>query len=478
MFNISNFTLNKNQITTIMKYLQKLTKLALISLTFFITFSCDEDDDNIIDGPSNTIADFVSTNPDYSTLLAALQQTGLDATFAGNGDFTVFAPDNTAFDTFLGETPLEDVDNEVLSQILLNHVISTSQLSTELDTGYIKNLAQEASTGANIDLYVDTSNEGVTLNGQSSVVAADIITDNGVIHAVDQVIALPTLVTFATTNPVLSNLVSALTAGGDTTFTDLLSDTEQVYTVFAPTNDAFEEFNNPDSNDIEQILSNHVIIGTVATSTGLVNSYVNTAAVFNEEENNFLSLFINTDDEEIVLNGLSTVIGADLVASNGVIHIVDAVIDLPSVATFAIADPTFDTLEEALISVDEDTGFIGALQTVNGTDPAPFTVFAPTNMAFSDLLSTLDVMSLEDIDSDTLAATLALHVIGGANVRAEDLVSIDGQDVETLGGVDVTIDATTPAIIDPDGDSNPIIVTNVQAANGVIHAVSRVIRDL
>lgn len=476
MFNVFKFTSNKIKNKT-MKHLLNLTKVALIALTLFTSFSCDEDDDNIIDVESNTIADFVTNNPDYSSLLAALQQTGLDATLAGNGDFTVFAPNNAAFDAFLGGTALADVDNDLLSQVLLNHVLSSAQLSTDFSTGYVKNLAQEESTGANIDLYVDVSAAGVMLNGQSSVTAADIQTDNGIIHAVDTVIDLPTIVTFATTNPALTDLVGALTAGGNTAFVDLLSDTEQDFTVFAPTNDAFGAFTNPDSNDIAQVLSNHVVVGTVALSSGLSNSYINTAAVFNGEADAPLSLYINTDDG-VVLNGSSTVAAADIVASNGVVHVVDTVIDLPNITTFATADPTFGTLVEALASVESDSGFIAALQTPNGTSPAPFTVFAPTNDAFADLLTDLEVMSLGEIDPATVSATLALHVITETNVRAEDLAGIDGANVETLAGTDVTIDASTPAIIDPDGGSNTIIATNVQAANGVIHAVSRVLRDL
>lgn len=461
-----------------MKKIFSITKIALIAITLFGAVSCGDDDDNgnIIDNNgSNTIVDFVKGNDNYSSLLAALEKTGLDATLDGSGSFTVFAPDNAAFDTFLNGTALADVDDAALTQILLNHVLNVERLSTDLTTGYVKNLATEISSGANIDMYIDTTS-GVTINGQSAVVTADIDTDNGVIHAVDQVIALPTIVTFATTNPALTSLVGALTAGGNTTFTDLLSDTTQDFTVFAPTNDAFTGFTNPDGNDINQVLSNHVIVGAVAVSTALANSYVNTAAVFNGEADAPLSLYVNTDSG-VTLNGTSNVVIADVVAVNGVVHVVDTVIDLPNVTTFATADPTFSTLVAAL-TADPSFGYVAALQTANGTAPAPFTVFAPTNGAFDDLLADLGVTGLGDIAVPTLAATLELHVVPGANVRAEDLAGIDGANVTTLGGGEITIDAATPAIIDPDGGSNEIIVTNVQAANGVIHAIGRVIRDL
>ncbi|RMB63935.1 fasciclin domain-containing protein [Dokdonia sinensis] len=456
-----------------MKTLFKISKMAVMALTLVVATSCGDDDDNgnIITPEQNTIADFVIENENYSLLEEALVRTGLDATLDASGTFTVFAPDNAAFTAFLNGAQLEDVDNDVLTQVLLNHVLDIEAPSTSLTTGYVKNLATEASTGANLDMYIDTTS-GVVINGQSTVVSANIETDNGIIHAVNTVIELPTIVTFATTNPALSSLVGALTAGGNTTFTDLLGNSELDFTVFAPTNDAFGAFTNPASNDLAQILSNHVITGTVALSSGLVNGYVNTEAVFNEEDDAKLSLYVNTDDG-VVLNGASTVAQADIVASNGVVHVVDTVIDLPTVVTFATADPTFDTLEAAL-TADPAFTFVSTLQTANGTSPAPFTVFAPTNDAFGNLLTDLGISGLDEIDSDTLAATLSLHVIAGANVRAEDL---ENGVVTSLGG-DITIDADNTAVIDPDGGANPIVVTNVQAANGVVHAVSRVLRDL
>ncbi|WP_035337551.1 fasciclin domain-containing protein [Dokdonia sp. PRO95] len=466
-----------------MKNLISITKLAFIALTLLVTVSCNDDDDNgnIIEGESNTIADFVAGNENYSSLLAALQRTNLDATLAGSGTFTVFAPDNAAFETFLNGAALEDVDDAVLTQVLLNHVLNTTVTSSELSTGYVSNLATEPSSNANISLYVDTT-DGVVLNGQSTVTTADIVTDNGVIHAVDTVIDLPTVVTFATTNPALTSLVAALTDEGNTTFTDLLSDTEADFTVFAPTNDAFGTFlgdntlEDVDNEALAQVLSNHVVPGAVAISSTLSNAYVNTAATFEGNDDAPISLYVNTDNG-VSLNGSSNVIIADIVTVNGVIHVVDTVIGLPDITTFATADPNFSTLVAAL-TADESFGYVAALQTPFGTSPAPFTVFAPTNDAFGDLLADLELEMLSDIPTETLAATLELHVIPNSNVRAEDLADLDGTAVTPLGGADVTIQADPAAVIDPDGDANPIVATNVQATNGVIHAVSRVLRDL
>ncbi|MGI9593892.1 MAG: fasciclin domain-containing protein, partial [Patiriisocius sp.] len=76
-----------------------------------------------------------------------------------------------------------------------------------------------------------------------------------------------------------------------------------------------------------------------------------------------------------------------------------------------------------------------------------------------------------DVDGAILTATLNTHVVSGANVRAEDLVS---GTVATLGD-DLQIDATTAIITDPNGRTGQVIVTNVQAANGVIHAIDTVL---
>lgn len=133
--------------------------------------------------------DFVKNNEDYTSLLAALEKTGLDAVLAGEGNFTVFAPNNAAFSSFLNGSSLEEIDNDVLVPILLNHVLNTSRPSGTLVTGYLHNLATEESTGENLSLYIENSNE-VVPNGQSTVTTPDIDTDNGIIHAVNQVIVL------------------------------------------------------------------------------------------------------------------------------------------------------------------------------------------------------------------------------------------------------------------------------------------------
>ena len=137
----------------------------------------------------------------------------------------------------------------------------------------------------------------------------------------------------------------------------------------------------------------------------------------------------------MTFNGISTVTTPDVEATNGIVHIIDEVIALPTVVTFATADPTFDTLEAALTRSDLTFDYVATLSTANGTGLAPFTLFAPTNDAFGDLLTELNVAALADIDEPTLKATLDHHAVAGANVLSTALM--DNMTVTTLGG-DIT----------------------------------------
>ncbi|WP_435625167.1 fasciclin domain-containing protein [Flagellimonas sp.] len=423
------------------------------------------------------ITDLAIGNENLQNLVAALQAANgdLPTVLRGDGPFTVLAPTDTAFETFLDGAQLSDVDVDVLTNVLLNHVISGELLSTDLEalgSGYANTLA----TGAgeqNISIFFNTDG-GVEFNGVSEVVTPNVRALNGVVHVVNTVIDIPNIVDHAVANPNLSSLVAALTDGGNTTFTDLLSDSTQDFTVFAPVNDAFTAYTNPGAFDINDVLSNHVVVGAAAFSSGLSNSYVNTAAEFDTDEN--YSLYINTDDG-VTLNGISDVTTADVVASNGVIHVVDTVIDLPNLVDFVAADPNFDSLEAAL-TTDGQPDFILTL-----LGDGPFTVFAPDNAAFQALLDSNDMWdSLDDIDTALLTSVLQHHVISGANIRSGDLTP-NGNTITpaTLEGdtFTITLPGTGENIADvTDGAGNTgigITTVDLQAANGVVHVLNMVL---
>jgi transforming growth factor-beta-induced protein len=242
-----------------------------------------------------------------------------------------------------------------------------------------------------------------------------------------------------------------------------------LFTVFAPTDAAFGNIDTSSLTDsqVKNILLNHVVQGA-AESSSLFSTYLNTLAVesLSGAENN-LSLYVNVGTE-ITLNGQSIVTDPDNLASNGVVHIVNEVITIPDVTTFATADPTFGTLVEAL-TLDGQPDFVATLSSFEA--PAPFTVFAPTNDAFVTVLTELGVESLADIDPSVLTSVLNTHVIANANITSAELES--GTAI-TLGET-FELDAENATITDQNGRTISIILTDVQAGNGVIHVVSSVI---
>lgn len=285
------------------------------------------------------------------------------------------------------------------------------------------------------------------------------------------------IVQTAQSNPDFSILVSALVRADLTT---TLSGSGP-YTVFAPTNAAFNAFlsangfANIDAVPVpalKAVLLNHVVAGKVL-SGDLETGYVKTLAKGSASASNTLSMYINVGDNVVInggtANGGATVTTADLVASNGVIHVVNGVIGLPSVVNHAIANPAFAVLVTALTRNDQPD-FVGTLSG-NG----PFTVFAPTNDAFVSLLTELGLSGLADVPQATLEATLKYHVVAGANVLASNLTN--NQSVSTFLGQSFTVQLPTsgPQIVDASGRTSQIIATDVQAENGVIHALNKVL---
>lgn len=253
------------------------------------------------------------------------------------------------------------------------------------------------------------------------------------------------------------------------------------YTVLAPSDAAFSAFlqaNNFNSltdvpvDLLRNILLNHVISGELM-STDLTTGYANTNATSDASGTN-MSIYINTENG-VSFNGISNVGIANVVADNGIVHVVDAVIGLPSVVTFATADPNFSILVEALTR-ENDFTYVETLSTPNGTAPAPFTVFAPINDAFVDLLAELQLNALSDVPKATLTSTLNTHVVAGANVLESNLS--DNMPVSTLGGgLTVNLTSNGATLTDSNNRVSSIIATDVQANNGVIHAINKVVLE-
>jgi transforming growth factor-beta-induced protein len=294
----------------------------LMSLVLLIgigvpAFSADQD-----------IVEIAVGNEDFSILVAALQKAELVGALQGEGPFTVFAPTNEAFTKLLaslGITAEDLLNHPQLKEVLLYHVVSGKVLSTDLSNG------MTAPTLSGENIKVDLSS-GVKINS-SSVTTADVMATNGVIHIIDSVLvpstfklnpepAVPaTVVDIALSNSDFSILVAALQKA------DLVGalQGEGPFTVFAPTNAAFEKLlaalnisasdllNQP---DLAKVLLYHVVSGKVM-STDLSNGLE--AATLNGEKVKF-------DLSSGVKVNQSGVTAADIEAGNGVIHVIDTVL--------------------------------------------------------------------------------------------------------------------------------------------------------
>ena len=313
-----------------MKILSKLKiAIAIIALTSF-AISCNNNDEMPVD---NTITGIAKTNSNLTILVQALVKADLAATLQGTGPFTVFAPTDAAFTAFLKTTPyatINDVPKEALTQILLNHVVSGKVKSTDLSTGYVKTLAKSATFGTNtMSMYVDLTS-GVKLNGVAKVITADVMASNGVIHVVDAVINLPTIVTHATANANFTSLVGALTKAGQPNFVSILSGTGP-FTVFAPTNDAFTAFNTElapggiagvSATNLTKVLQYHVVSGNILAASLTEGQVVSTL----QTPQTFVVQLAGGPKIKDVNNRISTIVATDVQCSNGVIHVLNKVL--------------------------------------------------------------------------------------------------------------------------------------------------------
>lgn len=320
-----------------MKSFSKLAKFTAFLFLFTGIVSCSDDDDAVTPPvvETNTIADFVANNQNYSSLEAALEITGLTSTLDGTENYTVFAPDNNAFAAFLADnnfSALSEVPTDLLTQVLLYHVQMGELMASDLSTGYIESMAVGGASDENLSMYISTE-DGVMINGVATVTTANVEVDNGVIHAVDAVIGLPSVVTFALADPTFDTLVAALTREDEYNFVEVLMQTDgpAPFTVFAPTNEAFAallaelELSSLDdipSDLLASVLSYHVVTGANVRSTDLMdNMEVSTLA-----EQSFT---INLGDDVVITDArgrTSNIVAVDVQANNGVIHVVDTVV--------------------------------------------------------------------------------------------------------------------------------------------------------
>ena len=269
--------------------------------------------------------------------------------------------------------------------------------------------------------------------------------------------------------------------------------------MFAPTDDAFaaaldalgltadELLANPALADI---LTYHVVAGAVDAATAISLDGQSAATVQGE------GIDIAVVDGSVMINN-ATVITADVEASNGIIHVIDAVILPPTIAEALLGDPmeesdeamADETVEEeevaeelgTLVEVAAEAGIFTTLLAAGDAAglspvldaPGDYTIFAPTDDAFAAALEALGLTAEELLaDTATLTSILTYHGLLGS-VDAAAAIALDGQSVATINSAEIAISVVDGNVVI--NDTATVIQADVAASNGIIHVIDAVL---
>ena len=474
-------------------------KLFLLTILSFGVVACSSDDDS-----SGSMVDQTPTVVEaaqaagLTTLLDAVGAIdGLDNTLLTADAITVFAPTNQAFGDALDAFGAENLDELVaaiggasnLETVLGFHVVPAVAFSTDLAEG-----EQMFETLAGQEIVVTLSEGNVTVTDANentvNVIQADVEVQNGVVHVIDGVL-LPEL------EMELPNLVEAAEAAGLTTLLQAVTAVDglaenllnaEAITVFAPTNEAFENaleaFNANNLNELVEA------IGGVEALESVLGFHVVPAVAFKADlaDGEQTVPTLAGTDLTVTKNGTSVsvtdvngstfnVIQADVAIENGVVHVIDGVLlpieieELPNLVE-AATEAGLTTLLDAVGAVD---GLADAL-----LEAEAITVFAPTNDAFADALDAFDAADLNELVEaiggiENLETVLGFHVVP-AVAFSTDLNEGD-QTFTTLSGQEISVNLSgeNVTVTDVAGNTANVAVADVAIENGVVHVIDAVL---
>jgi len=436
-------------------------------------------------GGKNNIIETATEAGTFQTLLAAVDAAGLTGALSNvEQPYTLFAPTDDAF-AALGQPAIDALlaNPAELTNVLQYHLISgpvnsEAVVATIADTGIVTMLngqeAMVAQSGENLQIGNDT-------NGYATITAADIQTSNGVIHVIDAVLTptapAPVDPVEPDPNATTDNLSQIISDDGNfseltnlltsSQLTNVLADDTKNFTVFAPTDAAFAALPQAtideltaDPDKLQAVLLYHVVPDAIITAADAVAADGTSLTTAQGG-----TLAVSAANGTVQINN-ATVTRTDLTAANGIVHEIDTVLIPPATnndSIFAVLnnDPNYTTLVGFL----QTTGLDSDLSNMD----ANVTIFAPNNAAMADSDTALQAGYTSDIAA--LTQLLNGHVAAGSLTSA-DVIALDGQTLQMSDGSTKTIELVGA---DVSIDGAKVIQADIQAGNGVIHGIDKVL---
>ncbi len=412
---------------------------------------------------TNVFDNVIAVSPAHTSLKLALETAFLDDDLQDPMmNYTVFAPTNAAFDAVVADLGLADINALLalpnLADILLYHVLDSEVPASAVTNGLV---ATPMNTSNSIKFTVD----GIDVYAnQAPISGFDLPADNGVVHVLDEVILEnSTVVDVALGSAVHTSLVAAVV---EARLLPALTNPFEKYTVFAPTNTAFDnvvtDLGLADINallalpTLADILLYHVM-NVEVPSSGVTNGLIATPM------NTTNSIKFTIDGTDVFANQ-SPISGFDLPADNGVVHVLDEVIlSNPTVADVALGSAVHTSLVAAVV----EARLLPAL-----TDPfEKYTVFAPTNTAFDDVVTALGLADINALLALPSLADILLYHVMNAEVPSSGVTNgLIATPMNTTNSIKFTVDG-----MDVYANQSPISGFDLPADNGVVHVLDEVI---
>lgn len=292
-------------------------------------------DPRTFDPSSTDLMELSSALPYFKDFIRASGQVKIASLLNDKGPYTIFMPNQLAFSRFRSEKDIDNVaeiPDEELKEILLYHIIHGRWLLLGIPVGYYPTLALESTTGNPIDLYIDTG-DLLRLNGVFALDEPDLESTNGVIHSINAVLDLPTVMTHLSVNLDFSMIYEILNRNDiRPAFPELLEQKKDPCTLLAPDNAAIIKFleEHPEWNttaDIPaeqwiEILKFHLIRGEnflvkdIEETAGLIASNGSLLLI----QPTYPGWMISVDNQQ-----KASIVQRDIQATNGVIHRIDRV---------------------------------------------------------------------------------------------------------------------------------------------------------